>query len=153
VSSWLARAGALVAATVVPVLQGEVEAVRGSTVTLQGPQGQRVDVDVGTVHPGAERLLLPGRRVSLLGVVAHDDGRVTAQGIALEYAAPVVHSPRETPAAASPPTARPSPSPVPAPSSPASPPPPASPPAEPPPAVVAPPQEPTLGPLPAPTPR
>ena len=134
----------LVAVTVVPVLEGEVEVLRGSTVTLRGPQGQRVDVDVGAIHVGADRLLLPGRRVSLLGVVAGEDGRLVAQGIALEYGPPTVLSPRDGGAAASPPSARPAPSPVPSPAAPPLPPPPRGPepqgpaPAEPAPAEVVP---------------
>jgi pyruvate dehydrogenase E2 component (dihydrolipoamide acetyltransferase) len=155
----LARFAAVLAATVVPALEGEVEVLRGTTVTLRGPQGQRVDVDVGAIHVGADRLLLPGRRVSLLGVVAEGDGRLIAQGISLEYGGPLMLSPREGGAAASPPTARPSPSPVPSPvapapvaPAPAAPAPTAPVPAEPPPIVV-PAPEPTLGPGPAPTPR
>src|SRR5688500_6725590 len=123
VAGRLARIAAVLAVTVVPALEGEVEVLRGSTVTLRGPQGQRVDVDVGAIHVGADRLLLPGRRVSLLGVVAEADGRLVAQGIAVEYGPPAVLSPRDGGAAASPPTARPAPSPVP---SPAAPPPPSS---------------------------
>jgi 2-oxoglutarate dehydrogenase E2 component (dihydrolipoamide succinyltransferase) len=149
------RAAALLAVTLAPVLHGEVEAVRGSTVTLRGPQGQRVDVDVGAIHAGADRLLLPGRRVSLLGVVARDDGRLAAQGIAVEYGAPAVLVPRDGAPAASPPGARPSPVPVPAPAAapPAAPAPVPQAPAETPPGIVTPPQEPTLGPGAAPTPR
>jgi hypothetical protein len=175
VTGRLARFVVLLGVTVVPVLEGEVEALRGSTVTLRGPQGQRVDVDVGAIHVGADRLLLPGRRVSLLGVVAGDDGRLSAQGIALEYGAPALLGPRENAPAASPPIIRPSPSPVPAPAAPApapSPqlppqtiippqgvpqqgaPPPGPAPTESPGGVVGPPaEEPTLGPGPAPTPR
>ena len=143
---------AVVAATVVPVLEGEVELVRGSTVTLRGPQGQRVDVEVGAIHVGAERLLLPGRQVSLLGIVVQDDGRLRAQGIAVEYGGRTPLSPRESGPAASPPTARRSPSPVPSPAAPLSPlPPPSTPsqapaPVETPPAVGAPPPEPGPGP-------
>ena len=162
----LARFAAVLAVTVVPALEGEVEVLRGSMVTLRGPQGQRVDVDVGAIHVGADRLLLPGRRVSLLGVVAEADGRLVAQGIAVEYGPPAVLSPRDG-AAASPPTARPAPSPVPSPAAPPpplGPPPPSGPPprgpappgpgpAEPAPAEVVPSPEPTLGPGPAPTPR
>jgi hypothetical protein len=161
VAGRLARIAAVLAVTVVPALEGEVEVLRGSTVTLRGPQGQRVDVDVGAIHVGADRLLLPGRRVSLLGVVAEADGRLVAQGIAVEYGPPAVLSPRDGGAAASPASARPAPSPVP---SPAGPPPPPGPPprgpgpeggapAEPAPAEVVPAPEPTLGPGPAPTPR
>jgi hypothetical protein len=155
----LARLGAVAAVTVVPALQGEVEVVRGSTVTLRGPQGQRVDVDVGAIHVGADRLLLPGRQVSLLGIVAGDDGRLSARGIALEYGGRGALSPRNG-AAASPPTSRRSPIPVPSPAAPAPAAPPAPVPAQPgqgpaeaPPVIVAPPPEPTLGPGPAPTPR
>jgi hypothetical protein len=148
----LARVGALAAVTLVPALHGEVEAVRGSVVTLRGPEGQRVDVDVGAIHAGADRLLLPGRRVSLLGVVAGDDGRLAAQGIALEYTPATTHAPRDGAPAASPPTARPSPSPVPAPAAP-EPSPPGAPAAEPPVGAGPTPREPTLGPGPAPTPR
>ena len=157
----LARIAAVLAVTVVPVLEGEVEVLRGSTVTLRGPQGQRVDVDVGAIHVGADRLLLPGRRVSLLGIVAGEAGQLAAQGIALDYGGPLVLSPRDGGPAASPPTARPSPSPVPSPAAPAPAPPPAAPgvapqspsPVEAPPPVVVPSPEPTLGPGPAPTPR
>lgn len=142
---------AALAVTVAPLLQGEVELVRGTTVTLRGPQGQRVDVDVGAIHAGAERLLLPGRQVSLLGIVAREDGALVAHGIGLDYAGRSLPPLPRVPSV-SPPAARPSPSPVPSPAAPATPPP-AAVPVEPPPGVVPPPQEPTLGPGPAPTPR
>lgn len=76
-------------ATAAPMfrIQGWVERVEGSHVTLRAPDGLPVTVDMSEMTPGAVSALTPGRLVGLT-VVAQPDGSLAAQAVAFEYGAP-----------------------------------------------------------------